>query len=189
MSRDSDTNYAGAIYGTIVSMAVIATSAKDPSLGPVLIAFWAAVTALIFWLAHVYADIVAEGYARFRDAGQVGPFVRDDLRACLPSWPAERIETLYNRIDVDAVQADLLDRAAARAFLQLPQNAWVVGNVGRLHPDKDQASLIRGFARALPRLPPGSLLAIMGSGRLEPMLRGLVADLQLSGQVRFLGQV
>lgn len=119
----------------------------------------------------------------------VSDAVRDDLRACLPSWPAERIETLYNRIDVDAVQADLLDRAAARAFLQLPQNAWVVGNVGRLHPDKDQASLIRGFARALPRLPPGSLLAIMGSGRLEPMLRGLVADLQLSGQVRFLGQV
>ncbi|HMU25867.1 MAG TPA: hypothetical protein PKA56_04835 [Solirubrobacterales bacterium] len=81
MSRDSDTNYAGAIYGTIVSMAVIATSAKDPSLGPVLIAFWAAVTALIFWLAHVYADIVAEGYARFRDAGQVA---RHALRR---EWP------------------------------------------------------------------------------------------------------
>ena len=81
MSRDSDTNYAGAIYATIVSMAVIATSAKDPSLGPVLIAFWAAVTALIFWLAHVYADIVAGGYARFRDAGQVA---RHALRR---EWP------------------------------------------------------------------------------------------------------
>ncbi|MCB0861932.1 MAG: hypothetical protein KDB66_01820 [Solirubrobacterales bacterium] len=71
MRKDDETNYAGAIYGTIVSMAVIATSAKDPSLGPVLIAFWAAATAVIFWIAHVYADIVAEGYTRFRDAGQV----------------------------------------------------------------------------------------------------------------------
>lgn len=119
----------------------------------------------------------------------VSDAVRDDLRACLPSWPADRIETLYNRIDVDAVQANMLDRPAARAFLQLPQNAWVVGNVGRLHPDKDQATLIRGFARALPRLPPGSLLAIMGSGRLEPILKDLAADLKVSEQVRFLGQV
>jgi glycosyltransferase involved in cell wall biosynthesis len=29
----------------------------------------------------------------------------------------------------------------------------VVGNVGRLHPDKDQATLLRGFAEALPGLP------------------------------------
>jgi len=71
LNKDEKTNYAGAIYGTIVSMAVIATSAKDPSLGPVLIAFWAAITALIFWLAHVYSDIVAEGYARFTEAGKV----------------------------------------------------------------------------------------------------------------------
>lgn len=71
VGNDRETNYAGAIYGTIVSMAVIATSAKDPSLGPVWIAFWAAATALIFWLAHVYADIVAQGYARFHEAGKV----------------------------------------------------------------------------------------------------------------------
>ena len=27
---------------------------------------------------------------------QVSNAVRDDMRACLPAWPAERIETLYN---------------------------------------------------------------------------------------------
>ncbi len=73
--------------------------------------------------------------------------VRDDIRACLPDWPAERIETLYNRIDVEAVQAEQIPRSAARAFLGLPEHAWIVGNVGRLHPDKDQATLIRGFAQ------------------------------------------
>ena len=119
----------------------------------------------------------------------VSDAVRDDMRGSLPTWPAERIETLYNRLDVDAVQAELLDREAARAVLQLPQDAWVVGNVGRLHPDKDQATLIRGFAQALPQLPAGSLLAIMGSGRLESSLKVLAAELGVGDSVRFLGQV
>ncbi|EWC42267.1 glycosyl transferase [Stutzerimonas stutzeri KOS6] len=115
--------------------------------------------------------------------------VRDDMRACLPDWPAERIETLYNRIDVAAVQAEQVTREEARAHLGLPQDAWVVGNVGRLHPDKDQATLIRGFARALPQLPAGSLLTIMGSGRLESSLKALAAELGVDRSVRFLGQV
>lgn len=115
--------------------------------------------------------------------------VRDDMRACLPSWPAERIETLYNRIDIAAVQAEQVCREQAREHLGLPADAWVVGNVGRLHPDKDQATLIRGFAQALPQLPVGSLLAIMGSGRLEAQLKALAAELGVSDAVRFLGQV
>lgn len=115
--------------------------------------------------------------------------VRDDMRSCLPDWPAERIETLYNRIDVEAVQAEQVAREAARKHLGLPQEAWVIGNVGRLHPDKDQATLIRGFAQALPQLPAGSLLVIMGSGRLESDLKALALQLDISDSVRFSGQV
>lgn len=115
--------------------------------------------------------------------------VRDDMRACLPNWPVERIETLYNRIDIAAVQAEQVSREVAREHLGLPQGAWVVGNVGRLHPDKDQTTLIRGFALALPDLPAGSLLAIMGSGRLEASLKALAEELGVSASVRFLGQV
>jgi glycosyltransferase involved in cell wall biosynthesis len=115
--------------------------------------------------------------------------VRDDMRSCLPNWPAERIETLYNRIDIAAVQAEQISREAAREHLGLPRDAWVVGNVGRLHPDKDQATLVRGFAQALPDLPAGSLLAIMGSGRLEVSLKALAEEQGVSASVRFLGQV
>ncbi|TKD40088.1 glycosyltransferase [Azotobacter chroococcum] len=119
----------------------------------------------------------------------VSDAVRDDMRACLPSWPAGRIETLYNRIDVQALKATQVDRQAARQALGLPADAWIVGNVGRLHPDKDQATLLRGFAEALPQLPAGSLLAILGSGRLEAELKALAGSLGIAGQVRFLGQV
>lgn len=119
----------------------------------------------------------------------VSDAVRDDMRTCLPSWPVERIQTLYNRIDIAAVQAGQVSRRDAREHLGLPQDAWVVGNVGRLHPDKDQATLIRGFALALPQLPKGSLLVIMGSGRLEAALKALADELAVACSVRFLGQI
>lgn len=115
--------------------------------------------------------------------------VRDDMRHCLPKFPEDYIQTLYNRIDVEAVQQAHVSKQQAREFLKLPQEAWIVGNVGRLHPDKDQATLIKGFAEALPELPQGSLLAIMGQGRLEKDLKQLAKDLNIESSVKFLGQV
>ncbi|WP_287809851.1 glycosyltransferase [Pseudomonas sp.] len=119
----------------------------------------------------------------------VSDAVRDDLRRCLPKWPTGRIRTLYNRIDVAALQASQWPAEQARQALKLDADAWVVGNVGRLHPDKDQATLLRGFAQALPALPANALLAIMGSGRLEQDLKELATELGISERVRFLGQV
>lgn len=119
----------------------------------------------------------------------VSDAVRDDMRACLPQWPAQRIQTLYNRIDVEALQAAQLPKSAARQELGLSASAWIVGNVGRLHPDKDQATLLRGFAAALPGLPRDSQLAIMGSGRLEQKLKDLSRELGIADRVLFLGQV
>lgn len=119
----------------------------------------------------------------------VSDAVRDDMRACLPMWSAERIQTLYNRIDLDALQASQLGRAEARVELGLPADAWIVGNVGRLHPDKDQATLLRGFAAAVPQLPQGSQLAILGTGRLDKDLKSLARELGIADRVLFLGQV
>ena len=119
----------------------------------------------------------------------VSDAVRDDMRKCLPKWPTGRIRTLYNRLDIQAVQASQLPRAEARADLGLPAQAFIVGNVGRLHPDKDQATLIQGFAKALPQLPAGSQLVIMGKGRLEHDLKAQANELGIAAQVNFLGQV
>jgi glycosyltransferase involved in cell wall biosynthesis len=119
----------------------------------------------------------------------VSDAVRDDMRKCLVKWPAERIQTLYNRIDIEALQAIQVPAAQARQALGLDSQAWIVGNVGRLHPDKDQATLLRGFAKALPHLPAGARLAILGKGRLEQALKAQAAELGIAGQVDFLGQV
>jgi glycosyltransferase involved in cell wall biosynthesis len=119
----------------------------------------------------------------------VSDSVRDEMRASLPAWPHDQIETLYNRIDVAAVQAQFVSKQAARTFLGLPQDSWIVGNVGRLHHDKDQATLLRGFKKALPWLPANSLLVIMGKGPLEAELKQLARDLEIAESVIFTGNV
>jgi len=112
-----------------------------------------------------------------------------DIRNSMPDWPEHQLATLYNRVDIAALQAQQLSREQARKQLDLPPDAFIVGNVGRLHPDKDQALLIRGFAQARSTLPAGAILAIMGSGRLESQLKALAAQQLPSESVRFLGQV
>ena len=119
----------------------------------------------------------------------VSDAVRDDMRKSLPDWPTGRIQTLYNRIDIEQLQASQLPAEQARIELGLSASAFVIGNVGRLHPDKDQATLLRGFAKALPSLPQNSQLAILGKGRLEPTLKALALELGIGSQVLFLGQV
>jgi glycosyltransferase involved in cell wall biosynthesis len=133
------------------------------------------------WFAHLFRKRLA--------LLAVSDSVRDDLRGCLPAWAPERIETLHNRLDLDAVCELLFPRERARLELDLPQDAPVIANVGRLHPDKDQSTLIDGFARALPSLPSGTLLVIAGRGTLENRLIAQVQALGISGRVRFLGQI
>ena len=119
----------------------------------------------------------------------VSDAVRDDMRHCLPKWPAARIQTLYNRIDVQTLQDSQVSVREARETLGLAPDAWVVGNVGRLHPDKDQTTLLHGFAAALPGLPASSQLVILGAGRLEQDLKALARELGIGDRVLFLGQV
>jgi hypothetical protein len=119
----------------------------------------------------------------------VSDAVRDDIRKHLPNWAPDRIETLHNRLDVDAVRSQLVSRDEARVKLGLPRDAVVIANVGRLHPDKDQATLLKGFTEALPDLPAGALLAIAGRGPLEGELKALAQQLGIAESVRFLGQI
>jgi glycosyltransferase involved in cell wall biosynthesis len=119
----------------------------------------------------------------------VSDAVRDDMRRSLPKWPQERIQTLYNRIDVSALQFSQVSAREARETLGLAADAWIVGNVGRLHPDKDQATLLHGFAAALQGLPSNSQLVILGQGRLEQDLKELARELGIGDRVLFLGQV
>jgi glycosyltransferase involved in cell wall biosynthesis len=72
--------------------------------------------------------------------------------------------------------------------LGLDQDEYVVGNVGRLHPDKDQKTLIQGFAKALPEMGKARLV-IVGEGRLKQELKSLACELGVDDRVSFLGRI
>ena len=57
-------NPRGAIYGTIVATAVVAASAHDQRPGLILAATVA--TLLVFWIAHVYSEVLAHGLRQAR---------------------------------------------------------------------------------------------------------------------------
>ncbi|MGO0307316.1 glycosyltransferase [Endozoicomonas acroporae] len=114
--------------------------------------------------------------------------VRDDIRACLPKFPEENIVTLYNRIDIQQQKSYLMAREEARQILNLPNDAFVFANVGRLHPDKDQSTLLKAFA-LICKEHPKALLAIIGKGRLEESLKAEVKTLGIEEQARFTGVI
>ncbi len=114
--------------------------------------------------------------------------VRDDVRASLPGWLPGRIETLYNRVDYTAMRRDLLPRREARQRLDITDEEFVFANVGRLHPDKDQKTLIDAFARVAGELPDARLL-ILGKGRLRQSLQEQIDALGLQQRVCLTGPV
>lgn len=115
--------------------------------------------------------------------------LRDEIRNRFNKWPQNRITTLYNHIDISKVTNEQVSQLEARNKLQIPENAWIIGNVGRLHPDKDQATLIRAFAKAKPNLPENSYLVIVGKGRLEDELKQLSRALAVDTHIIFTGPV
>lgn len=78
------------------------------------------------------------------------------------------------------------DRVTARALLELPPQAFVVGIVARLSEQKAHHVLLLAFAELLPRVP-NAYLVVVGGGAREAELRQLTADLGIADHVHFTG--
>nr|WP_283777740.1 glycosyltransferase [Sansalvadorimonas sp. 2012CJ34-2] len=136
------------------------------------------------WTRRLYANRIQKNLALIG----VSNSVRDDMRASLPSFPKEKIATLYNRIDIDQHAASLLAKTEAREALDLPKDKYIFANVGRLHPDKDQSTLLKAFAAIKP-YQTNSVLVIMGKGKLEQTLKEEANALGIKKQVIFTGPI
>ena len=77
----------------------------------------------------------------------------------------------------------------ARAQLGLPSEAFVAVAVRRLVPRMGLEVLVQAWGEAVPSLPRGSALLLVGDGPLRTGLEAVVADQGLSGSVRLLGRV
>jgi glycosyltransferase involved in cell wall biosynthesis len=95
-----------------------------------------------------------------------------------------RLSVINNGIELDRFEPDPAARARVRAELGIAADAWVVGTVGRVAVEKNQALFIRALA---PLLGPGAHLVVAGDGPLMPALRELVATLGVGPYVHLLG--
>lgn len=114
--------------------------------------------------------------------------IRDDIRKALPRYPKEKILYLYNSLNFDAIRSIQIECDEARRKLNLSKDSFVFANVGRLHEDKDQKTLINAFSMVAEKMQ-GAQLVIAGEGRLRGELESQIKSLGLEGRVVLLGMV
>ncbi len=99
--------------------------------------------------------------------------------------PPEKVRVLYNGIDLERYRHHR-DRAAMRAALGIPANEPVVGVVARLdHWAKGHGELFQALALVHTRHPLRCL--VIGGGRRQQEMEGMVQELSLTPWVNFLG--
>ena len=97
-----------------------------------------------------------------------------------------RVTILPNAIDSQKFAFDLAARQALRQELSIPQDALVVGNVGRFTYAKNHPFLIAVFRRLLEG-EPNAFLLLVGEGEMEESVRRLVRSDGLEDRVIFTG--
>ena len=123
-------------------------------------------------LAETHAQFLAERYA----------IPRGKL-AVIPNG----VDLELFRPDGDGASFDSAQDRSARARLGLPEQGFLVGAVGRLHPLKGMDVLCHAAASVLRHLPTVRF-AIIGEGPQRAELEGLVRESRVEARVHFLGR-
>lgn len=93
---------------------------------------------------------------------------------------------LPNGVNAAAFLPDPAARARVRGALGLPENALLLGHIGRFTPQKNHAFLLELFAE-IARRQPRAALVLLGDGPLLEQTRQRAAALGLAGRVHFAG--
>jgi glycosyltransferase involved in cell wall biosynthesis len=97
-----------------------------------------------------------------------------------------RVRRVYHGIEPPVTQTLEREGQQIRRDLGIGQDAFVVGNVGRLAPQKGQRHLIAAMPLLLERVP-NAHAVIAGAGDLEEYLRDLALELGAAERVHVLG--
>lgn len=103
-------------------------------------------------------------------------------------FQTDRIAYIPNGINIQEIRHNRYDRKMLKAELGLPENAFILGHVGRFHPIKNQVRVVEIFNELLKKRP-DSYLIFVGDGQ-EDYLREVkqtVHNLELTDRVLFLG--
>lgn len=91
-------------------------------------------------------------------------------------------DVVNNGIDTKRFTFDADARSALRDRLGIPQDAFVLGSVGRLAEAKNPLFQIRTFAEIL-RIEPDAYYLMVGDGDMKPQVKALVSELGLEDRV------
>ena len=102
------------------------------------------------------------------------------------AFDAGEVTVLPNAIDTAKFAYDAKARIVLREELGIPQDAFVVGHVGRFMYQKNHSFLVKVFAE-LRKTTPGACLLLIGEGELKEQIRRQVRELGLQDKVFFTG--
>lgn len=132
------------------------------------------------WLVRLGRGMFGSANALTGVSDAVGAYFRDRKGA-----KPERVRVIHNGVDVDRF-AGPYDGAAKRRELGIPPEAWVIGLVANLRPEKNHALLFRAFARLLADAPEARLI-LAGDGEMRGQLEAMADTHKIREQVHFLG--
>lgn len=95
---------------------------------------------------------------------------------------SRRFEVVNNGIDTERFRFDAAARAEIRESFDIPQNAILFGNIGRIAEVKNPLFQIRVFSEILKR-EPNSYYLMVGEGDLRPQVENLVDELAVRERV------
>jgi glycosyltransferase involved in cell wall biosynthesis len=118
----------------------------------------------------------------------VSPAVRQYLLERDCGFTGQNTVVITNAIDIERAESEQYPREEARARLNLPQDARIIGAAGRLVRIKGHKYLIQAFA-SLCEKHRDAHLCIMGNGREEKALRAAIAHCRIQDKVHLPGFV
>ena len=135
------------------------------------------------FLAHRIGRLL---YSRYIDV-RIAP---SDLAAIYTfgrrAYQRGEVRILHNALDPAVYRYDPTARARIRETFHIPQDAFVVGHIGRFSAQKNHTFLLEAFA-SVHRMHPEAILMLVGDGELRPEVTRQVERLHLSDCVRFCG--
>lgn len=97
-------------------------------------------------------------------------------------FKTDKVITVNNGIQMERFSRELYDRKKIRAELGIADSDFVIGNVGRMHPQKNHDLIIKVFANLLKKQENAKLLLI-GKGELENAVRERIGALGIQEKV------
>lgn len=99
---------------------------------------------------------------------------------------ADRIKVIFNGIDVDAVERQKGAGSVTRASLGIPDDAWLVGMVGRISRQKAPDVFVRAAAEVKKRIPQAHFM-IVGDGEQRTEIERMSGECGLSDCMHITG--